>query len=157
MQNDSSRTVGGTETIGSVGNMLITTAGKLKMQSVNADVDIYTPTQFNVNAKTISLHSDHKDVSYTNSLHTHAGSTITTEAETSITSKTPLSFSITYANSFTFASLSETINAVSTNIGGASFDWKVYRLSNQALNFGTGAKITIGPFKTMIKGLFLCT
>lgn len=157
VQDNSMRTVGGTETIGSVGNMLITTAGKLKMQSVNADVDIYTPTQFNVNAKTISLHSDHKDVSYTNSLHTHAGSTITTEAETSITSKTPLSFSITYANSFTFASLSETINAVSTNIGGASFDWKVYRLSNQALNFGTGAKITIGPFKTMIKGLFLCT
>jgi len=157
VQDDSIRTVGGTETIGSVGDMLITTAGKLKMQSVDADVDIYTPAQFNVNAYTISLHSDHKDVSYTNSLHTHAGSTITTEAEVSITSKTPLAFSIAYANSFTFAPLSETINAVSTNIGGASFDWKAYRLSNQALNFNNGAKIDFGNFKVLLKNLFLCT
>jgi type VI secretion system secreted protein VgrG len=157
VQDNSIRTVGGTETIGSVGDMLITTAGKLKMQSVDADVDIYTPNQFNVNANTISLHSDHKDVSYTNSLHTHAGSTITTEADVSITSKTPLAFSIAYVNSFTFAPLSETINAVATNIGGASFDWKAYRLSNRALNFENGAKIKVGPFKVMLKGLFMCT
>jgi type VI secretion system secreted protein VgrG len=157
VQDNSMRTVGGTESIGSVGDMLITTAGTLTMQSVTSDVNIFTPTQFNVNANTISLHSDHKDVSYTNSLHTHAGSTITTEAEVSITSKTPLAFSIAYANSFTFAPLSETINAVSTNIGGASFDWKAYRLSNRALNFENGAKIKVGPFKVMLKGLFMCT
>ena len=51
----------------------------------------------------------------------------------------------------------ETINAVSTNIGGASFDWKAYRLSNQALNFNNGAKIDFGNFKVLLKNLFLCT
>jgi len=154
---DSKRTIGGTELIDVTGTTTINSKGKLTMRSTDADVEITTPTEFKVNANVINLHSDHKDVSYTNSLHTHAGSTITTEAEISITSKTPFSFSIAYANSFTYASLSETINAVSTNIGGASFDFKVYRLSNRALNFDNGAKIKVGAFKVMLKGLFVCT
>ncbi|MGJ3702608.1 type VI secretion system Vgr family protein [Variovorax sp. AFSI2.2] len=154
---DSVRIVGGKSNLYSVGTVQVDTVGGINLFANSGDVNVTTPNQFNVNANTISLHSDHKDVSYTNSLHTHAGSTITTEADLSITSKTLFSFAISYVNSFTYASLSETVNAVSLNVGGAAFDWKVYRLSNQALNHGNGAKIKIGPFKVMIKGLFLCT
>ena len=152
---DSVRIVGGASNLYSVGTVQVDTVGGINLFANSGDVNITTPDQFNVHANVISLTSDHKDISYTNSLKTHAGSTITTIADLSITSMTPFANSLAWANSFTFAPLSETVNAASTNIGGASADIKAFRWSNRAFNQKQESQVSIGPIYVDIKILVL--
>jgi len=131
VQNDSMRTVGGTESIGSVGDMLITTAGTLTMQSVNTDVSIHSPTQVSVDADIISLKSKIKDVSYSGIVHTHAGASITTEADGSMTSIAPwigAHAGVGYGQ----YGFQHTWVGATTNVGGFSADVKLIRMSTSA-------------------------
>lgn len=131
VQNDSMRTVGGTESIGSVGDMLITTAGTLTMQSVNTDVSIHSPTKVSVDADIISLKSKIKDVSYSGIVHTHAGSSITTEADGSMTSIAPwigAHAGVGYGQ----YGFQHTWVGATTNVGGFSADVKLIRMSTSA-------------------------
>ena len=131
VQNDSMRTVGGTESIGSVGDMLITTAGTLTMQSVNTDVSIHSPTTVSIDADIINLKSKTKDVSYSGVVHTHAGASITTEADGSMTSIAPwigAHAGVGYGQ----YGFQHTWVGATTNVGGFSADVKLIRMSTSA-------------------------
>jgi type VI secretion system secreted protein VgrG len=131
VQDDSMRTVGGTESIGSVGDMLITTAGTLTMQSVSTDVSIHSPTTVSIDADIINLKSKTKDVSYSGIVHTHAGASITTEADGSMTSIAPwigAHGGVSYGQ-FGFQ---HTWVGATTNVGGYSADVKLIRMSTSA-------------------------
>jgi len=128
VQDNSMRTVGGTESIGSVGNMLITTAGTLTMQSVNTDVSIHSPTTVSIDADIINLKSKTKDVSYSGIVHTHAGASITTEADGSMTSIAPwigAHAGVGYGQ----YGFQHTWVGATTNVGGFSADVKLIRMS----------------------------
>ncbi|WP_398494796.1 type VI secretion system Vgr family protein [Variovorax sp.] len=143
-----------TETISTGNHTSTVSAGDYKGWAKN--VSIEAETDFNVKAKKILLHSTEKHTNkYDGSIETVAGGSATTKASSYIRSQAPLLFSIAFVNSFTYASLSETFNLASTNIGGASFDIKAYRWSNRALNQKTETKISIGPIYVDIKILVL--
>ncbi|WP_082818088.1 type VI secretion system Vgr family protein [Variovorax boronicumulans] len=143
-----------TETIETGDHTSTVSAGDYVGKAKNVSID--AETNFNVKAKKILLHSTEKHTNkYDGSIETVAGGSATTKASSYIRSQAKLMFSFAWVNSLTYATLSETFNAVSTNIGGASFDIKAYRWSNQAFNQKAEAKVSIGTVYIDIKILVL--
>lgn len=128
---DSTRIVGGKSHLYSVGQVQVDTVGGINLFANSGDVKITSPATVTVEADIINLKSNTKDVSYSGIVHTHAGATITTEADGSMTSIAPW-IGAHAGVSYGQYGFQHTWVGATTNVGGFSADVKLIRMSTSA-------------------------